>query len=50
MPFNFNSIWQALLVGMGNFGATVVEGGLGSAAIGTVGALAAGAATIGVPK
>lgn len=46
---NIKNWWQALLVGMGNFGTTVVEGALGGAMIGTVGALAAGAATLAVP-
>jgi hypothetical protein len=46
---NIKNWWQALLVGFGNFGTTVVEGALGGAMIGTVGALAAGAATLAAP-
>ncbi|WDF54386.1 hypothetical protein [Mucilaginibacter sp. KACC 22063] len=46
---NVKNWWQALLVGVGNFGTTVVEGALGGALIGTIGALFAGAATIAVP-
>lgn len=46
---NVKNWWQALLVGVGNFGTTVVEGALGGALIGTIGAVFAGAATIAVP-